>query len=217
VPAHAEAVINHNASFVLLLRVAGRIFAITFGHGFTALHRGRLEPDFGLKVTLNTVDPQKLRALQARNIDPATVSKQLVVSHNSELSVFDVDLYQELLSKMDGVPDAGTTGPTFGSRISGADACYLTSDITVPALPGKCRELLKHYTSRKYTKHFSFVDQVRPIRDDAIINRLDRTFVEALSDGTAETLGFALPDITSYEAIAQYRASRNRCLSSSMT
>ncbi len=55
--------LNHSSSFVLLLKVKGRIFSATFGYGFAAIHRGKLEPDFGLKVTLNTVNPRKLLSL----------------------------------------------------------------------------------------------------------------------------------------------------------
>ncbi len=182
---------NHSSSLVLLLRVRGRIFAATFGHGFAALNRSKLEADFGLKVTLNTVDPKKLRSVQARNVDPTTVSKQLVVNQDSALSVFDVDFYQDLLSKMEGVPE----DTKFGKRVSGADACYLASDIDFPHLGAKCAELLKHFGAKRYAKTFSFVDQVRPIRDEALIADLDTRLVEAMRTGDTSALGFALPDI----------------------
>lgn len=96
--------LNRASSFILLLKVKSRVFAATFGHGFTALDRSALESDFGLKAALNSVDPKKLRSLQARNIDPTTVSKQLVVNQDAALSVFDVDWYQDLLSKMEYQP-----------------------------------------------------------------------------------------------------------------
>lgn len=95
---------------MLALKVRSRIWAFTFGHGFTMLNRARLEQDFGLKVALNSVDPAKLRSLQARNIDPATVSKQLVVNHDSTLSVFDVNFYQDLLWRLGASPMTTASG-----------------------------------------------------------------------------------------------------------
>src|SRR5688572_14383188 len=55
----ADKPLNRSSSFVVLLKIKRRIFAATFGHGFAALERGKLEPDFGLKVTLNSVDPSR--------------------------------------------------------------------------------------------------------------------------------------------------------------
>jgi uncharacterized protein (TIGR04141 family) len=188
----------------LLLKVDKRIFAATFGHGFAAINRSRLESDFGLKVTLNSVDPKKLRSVQARNVDPTTVSKQLVVNQDSGLAVFDVDFYQDLLSKMEGVPDDSS----LGKRVAGADACYLTSEIALPQLAAKCATLLKYYHSKAYAKHFSFVDQIRPIRDETLIAALDAKLARALKETDTSALGFALPDISGYDLIHNYRASR---------
>ncbi|MCC6165099.1 MAG: TIGR04141 family sporadically distributed protein [Acidobacteria bacterium] len=199
-----SAPLNRTSSFVLLIKVSGRVFAVTFGHGFAAINRSRLEPDFGLKVTLNSVDPKKLRSVQARNIDPTTVSKQHVVNQDSGLAVFDVDFYHDLLSRLEGVPD----DDTFGKRVAGADACYLTGDVAFPALGAKCLQLLKRYGSKSYAKHFSFIDQVRPIRDETLIGVLDGKLADALKRTEVSALGFALPDIAGYERISGYRVSR---------
>jgi uncharacterized protein (TIGR04141 family) len=195
---------NRSSSLILALKVKERIWAVTFGHGFAALDRARLEPDFGLKVALNTVAPRRLRSVQARNIDPTTVSKLLVVNHDSALSVFDVNFYQDLLSRLEGVPDDDGVG----TRVAGADACYVSSDITLPNLGSKCSELLKLYGSRRYRKHFPFIDQVRPARDQARIKTLNAALRDALKEGDVSALSFALPNISSYERIESYRLSR---------
>src|SRR5205085_2909412 len=90
-----DKILNTTNSFLLLLKISGRIFAVTTGFGFTAINREGLEPDFGLKVTLNTVDKEKLRSMQSRNVDTTTLHKHFVVSRNSGVNVFEVDFYQE--------------------------------------------------------------------------------------------------------------------------
>jgi uncharacterized protein (TIGR04141 family) len=200
------ALFNQTNSFVLLLRTSGRIFAVTFGHGFTALDRGALEADFGLKVTLNSVDKDRLRSLQARNVDTTAISKQFVVNRNSSLAVFDVDLYQNLLSKLEGEPDDAA----FGSRVAGSDACYLTSDVTFTALADTCDELLRKFRGRRYKTHFGVVDRVRPVRDDALIRDLDAKLSAAIADQDLAALSLALPDIGSYDQIETYRVSSGR-------
>jgi uncharacterized protein (TIGR04141 family) len=198
--------LNHASSFVLLLKAKDRIFAATFGHGFAALSRSALESTFGLKVTLNSVDPKRLRSLQARNIDPTTVSKQLVVNQDAALSVFDVDFYQDLLSKMEGVP----ADSAFARRVAGADACYLTSDTSLPDLASLCGHLLKYFGSKHYVEIFPFVDQIRLVHDDRLIAELDAKLAVALAGKGDGELAFALPDISEYDRIQTYRASRGR-------
>ncbi len=197
---------NRASSFVLLLKTKGRVFAATFGHGFAALNRSVLESDFGLKVTLNTVDPKRLRSLQARNIDPTTVSKQLVVNQDAALSVFDVDFYQDLLSKLEGVP----LDSAFAKRVAGADACYLTSDASLPDLASQCGHLLRDFSSKHYLKIFPFVDQIRLVRDDRLSVELDAQLALALAGNGDSSLAFALPDVSEYDRIQTYRASRGR-------
>lgn len=192
---------NHSSSFILLLKSKGRIFAVTFGYGFTALERNLLESDFGLKVTLNSVNPKKLRSVQARNIDPTTVQKQLVVNQDSALSVFDVDFFQDLLAKMEGVPE----NKDFGTRVAGAEACYLISEVEFANLADKCSDLFEMYKKKKYQKDFKFVDQVRPVRDTVLIMALDAELIAAMKIGNAPGLAFALPDIGGYDLIHKYR------------
>ncbi|MGH9196866.1 MAG: DUF6119 family protein, partial [Acidimicrobiia bacterium] len=69
-------------------------------------------------------------------------------------------------------------------------------------------ELLKHYGSKTYAKHFPFVDQVRPIRDETLVATLNGKLAQAMRLGDTSALGFALPDIGGYERIHNYRAHR---------
>src|SRR5687768_10916508 len=46
---------NQSSSFVLLVKVEGRFFAITFGHGFQAIDPAKIEPRFGLMVAANSL------------------------------------------------------------------------------------------------------------------------------------------------------------------
>jgi len=64
--------INQSNSFILVLKVKDRLFAVTFGYAFNAIDRALVEPDFGLKVTLSIVDPEALDTLDTRTLDRVT-------------------------------------------------------------------------------------------------------------------------------------------------
>ena len=56
-----EGLVNASTAAVLFIKAGGRRFAITFGYGRNLLKQESLERDFGLKVALNTVNPDNLR------------------------------------------------------------------------------------------------------------------------------------------------------------
>lgn len=51
---------------LLLFRAAGRMVAVTFGLGRYLLALDRCVPDFGLRVALNVVDPDRIRSVDGR-------------------------------------------------------------------------------------------------------------------------------------------------------
>src|SRR4051794_35038783 len=58
--------LNRTISAALIFKVKKRLCAVTFGFGRYFLKPDAFEFDFGLKATLNTVDPSKLRSMDTR-------------------------------------------------------------------------------------------------------------------------------------------------------
>src|SRR5687767_13501556 len=54
---------NSSASAVLLIRAAGRLLALTFGHGRHIVEPEAVVHDFGLKVVLNTVAYNQIKSV----------------------------------------------------------------------------------------------------------------------------------------------------------
>src|SRR5688500_2333328 len=65
VPGHAFGTTN-SVGAVLVYRLQ-RTFLLSFGHGFHLLRDEAIERDFGVRVTLNSVEPRKLRSLDKAN------------------------------------------------------------------------------------------------------------------------------------------------------
>lgn len=49
---------------ILISSIQGRKFLISFGSGHHKINKESIERDFGLRVTINSVDPNKLRSLE---------------------------------------------------------------------------------------------------------------------------------------------------------
>jgi len=60
---------NRIVSAAFLLKRKGRVFAVTFGYGRSLLKQGTWEERFGLMVVLNSIDREKIRIIERKNLD----------------------------------------------------------------------------------------------------------------------------------------------------
>lgn len=63
--------ISDNASnkAIMLVKVQNRIMAVVFGYGRSFLKEECIERNFGFKVALNTINPNKMRSVNAATIE----------------------------------------------------------------------------------------------------------------------------------------------------
>jgi len=196
-----ESIQNQTNSFLLLVKVQDRIFAVTTGFGFAAIDRSRLETNFGLRVTLNGVDPVKIKSIEARNIDLVTRQTRTNLNRNSDLSEFDVEFDSELVNRIAGQPKDGAVG----KKLAGADSLALTSDAEFDELGDKCTQLLNLYLSDNYKEAFGFIDNVKIIKNKAEIALLEQKLIEAIDRRVPDKLSLAEPTIENEENIEKYK------------
>ncbi|MFZ2113798.1 MAG: DUF6119 family protein [Solirubrobacteraceae bacterium] len=147
-----DGLVTASASAVLLLEVKDRLFAITFGQGRHLLDPEVFEPDFGLRVVLNTVAPDQLKSVDAKTIDETTVHTRRDLSRNSPFSAFGLDVSRDLLRAVTGTP----RDTSLAHRLTGADALGIQTRARVPDLPDLAERLLEAYEADDYKEHFRF-------------------------------------------------------------
>lgn len=196
------AILNSTNSFLLLIKVKSRIFALTTGFGFTAINRDKLERDFGLRVTLNAIDPEKIKNIDVRNIDLVTRQRRTLLNHDSPVAEFELNLDEDMVSLMGGVPKTEKVG----KRIFGSDSLSLTSEITFTDLQKKCETLLSLSSKKTYVKYFDFIDRVKPVRNKTLIMKLDKALESAVEGRNINKLTLAYPEIE-WEQIERFRIS----------
>jgi uncharacterized protein (TIGR04141 family) len=167
-----------------MFKVANRLFAVTFGQGRHLLAPDATEPDFGLKVVLNTVAPDQLKSVDAKTVDDTTVHTRRDLSRSSSLSAFGLDVTRDLLRAVTGTP----RDPNLAHQLTGADALGIHTRDQVPDLPALAARLLDAYASDEYKKNFDFIDYLRPEKDPAQLVRLEERLVEVLNSGDSGDL-----------------------------
>jgi uncharacterized protein (TIGR04141 family) len=192
---------NQHASAVLLLRVQGRIFAFTFGFGRHLLRRGAIERDFGLRVALNVVDPDKLRSLDSRAFEAVVLATRRQASRGTPAEGLGLDISRELLRAVTGVPLDATSG----TRVTGSDSLGMTTKVTFAELPSRAATFLRLRSEERYKARFGYVDRIQQVRDPGLVDELDEYLVSVLGSEPPEGPYLAEPDIVDFRNVSGFR------------
>jgi len=177
---------NSTAYGLVFVQASGRWFAVSFGLGHVKLDPDAFEQDFGLRVVLNTVDPDKLRSADIRTPDENTTSRRTQTARRSDQTAFSIDIERDIVRGLAGEPKDAT----FATRVAGSDGLTLTKEMDVADLPQVCADAYAAFGKSDYKTNFAWIDQIKHVRDKATIDQLDTALVAALNS----CLTAAIPD-----------------------
>lgn len=197
---------NASAAAVLLISSSGRIFALTFGYGKSMLRPGSWEEEFGLRVTLNSVDPFRIRSLDRVKFDAISQHSQIQASRDANIVEFGLDVEQDLLRAVTGRP----RDSSLAIQLTGKDALKADVRITLPEIPDLLTRFWEAFNQNTHREHFPWVDQVKEVRDPTRCEALDGTLIDKLIRRDFDRLWLAIPDRVEWGGIAgfKYRDSR---------
>ncbi|HEY3317754.1 MAG TPA: DUF6119 family protein [Coriobacteriia bacterium] len=192
------------AGALVLLRAHGRMFAIPFGYGRLLLKPSSYVRDFGVKVALNSIEPEQgIRSLDTRTVEELTVHTKVLVSRATNLSVFRMNKTRDLLRSLGGKPREGLP---FGRKLEGADAFSVSMDVAFGELADCCGTLKELYESDRYIENgFGFFDNLRIVSEPDLIEELDAKLDEALAEGDATNIHLSLPDAMDLGDVEWYK------------
>lgn len=184
--------INQSNSFILGISVCNRVFAVTFGYAFSALNRENIETDFGLRVTLNAVNPDELDTVDARTIDLKTKQTKTHLNMGSNFSEFGLQTNIDWLKSVRGF----TNIDQFMGKIQGSDSIRINWKDNISSLNKLCEKLLELYQSTNYKESFGFIDHLCKIsKDDPLIKDLKKEVLLMISREERESIAVAYPEI----------------------
>jgi uncharacterized protein (TIGR04141 family) len=179
---------------LIFLPANGRWFALSFGHVSHNLKDESYEYDFGLRVTLNCVDPEKLRSTDI--LEPSGAKRQRTqLPTAGDLTFFDIDGDSTILKSLTGkVKDQHNS--LFRSA-TGSSNIRISSSINANGLSELCQSLLTLYEDDAYKTEFPDIQNISPVRDPSLITILNQKLVEALHE-KEDGLALSVPDIIDF-------------------
>lgn len=179
---------------LVFLPVDGRVFALSFGHVHHNLREESYEYDFGLRVTLNCVDPDKIK--NTDTLEPGAARRMRTqVSVDSDLTYFDFDRDSSVLKSLTG--KVKSKHSNLIKHVTGSSNLRVSSSAGPSKLVELCTELLALYKSDEYKTSFPDIQNIVPVRDPSMLDRLNEELLAGVHD-RSDKLYLAVPDLVNY-------------------
>lgn len=183
-----------NKGALVFIPVADRWFALSFGHVFHKLFDNCYEYDFGLLVTLNSLDPKKLKSADV--MDPgASRRKRTQIPAAADITFLDFDSNTEIVRSLTGAVREDLTG-LFKSA-TGSASLKVSLKLLPEELYNLCTNLLTLYNSNDYLKTFPNVGKISPENDPDIVRTLNNKLLQCFI-ARDPSLALCIPDIVDY-------------------
>jgi len=200
-----NALSNSGAVCLIFIPIENRLMCFSFGHTISKLSPIGFERDFGLKVVLNTVDPNKIRSIDSKTVDTVVSSKRTQLSKESKIYNFGFEINKDLLRSVDGKP----TNQHFSTHVAGSDTLYLNCQVTASTFFEKTQQIFRNYISTQYRNNYEWIDNIKAVKDHALIEQLDDTLVNlfnnSLSNPSNVILQCASPDVLDMTIIDHFK------------
>jgi len=192
---------NASTAAVWLVETQGRTLALTFGYGRNLLKPGTYEEDFGLRITLNAVDPNRIKAIDRMTLDAVAQQTRIQAIRDASMSEFGLDVEQDLLGAVTGVP----VDRTLGNRFTGRDALQASVPIKLPEVPSLLAKFLTEYAKDDYKARFPWIEQIHEIDDAVKKAELDLQLVDKLRKKALDGVWLAVPEMIDWEGLAGFK------------
>ena len=179
---------------IVFLPTEERVFALCLGHVAHNLKDESYEYDFGIRTTLNCVDPQRLK--NTDTLEPGSSRRrrtQLPVE--TELTYFDFDGDSSVLKSITGKVKAEHADLV--RHVTGASSLRISTKVEVGELTRLCTRLLGLYRDDSYLTTFPNIQKIAPVRDPSQLVTLNDALTNDVR-AQSENVRLAVPDLIDY-------------------
>ncbi|RDI32766.1 DUF6119 family protein [Lentzea flaviverrucosa] len=180
---------------MVFLPVDERVFVLCFGHVAHNLKDESYEYDFGIRTTLNCVDPQKLK--NTDTVEPGSARRQRTQhALETDLTYFDFDADSAVLKSITGkVKDEHAD---IVRHATGASSLRISTPVPSDELTKLCSRLLVLYQDDSYLTSFPDIQKIAPVRDPGRIADLNTTLLADVH-ARADSVRLTTPALIDYE------------------
>lgn len=180
-----------------------RTFAVTMGYGKYLLVDDAIEDGFGLRVVLNTIQPDSLRRINKVSVGGNLKSSNEQLPLQSEINDFGFDVDRDLISTITGY--SSDTSYVSGI-ISGGDVFSITTEVDISNINDFLKATYLRYKETTYRKNFGWVDHIKKVKNSTLIENLNNRLIELINNDSKD-IWMAVPEVIEWENISGFKYS----------
>jgi len=177
---NALSLVGASPAALLVIRHGAETFVLTFGHAWMKLDDDWKERDFGRRVALNSIRPDKLVEIEIEQVFAKWHIARERAPRASAVDEFGVEFDRDLVASVGGLPSY----KIFGKKLRGGTS--LRVDVEFSTLGDVLDRSSQLFKSSAYRKHWPEIDNLSVVVDEPLIEKLEGRFDEELKDGSAE-------------------------------
>lgn len=195
-----------SSSAVLLIKTEKSIYAFTFGYGRFLIDLNHFSQDFGIKTALNSLNHDTLRSVDLYTIDDQAVQTKSQASRETDVSAFGIDIFKDVLRAVTGSPKRGVEL----KNISGGDSVFSFAVEMIPnEIPNIADKIYDLYQKDDYKENFTWVDNIRRIKDKIEIAGLDLKLIELIKQKN-DGISITIPEVIDWDKISGFSFTRSK-------
>lgn len=179
-------------------------FLISFGGADAKVDENKFVDDFGIRVGFNLID--KVASVTKSNIATTNSKNKEVSNRKSNLNDFVFDYENDLLDSITIKPvENNISNSNFicSKSISFATNCNINN------IKDTLIEIIKAYKSEKYKDKYEFIDNIKCVKDKAIITRVQEEVIRLLKNKDFNKVWFGSPNFDDFEYISYFDVKTN--------
>ncbi|MDQ2178787.1 TIGR04141 family sporadically distributed protein [Marinifilum sp. D714] len=198
---------SKSCSAVLFVKRKKYTLAYIFGYGRFMIDPKYLVTDFGIKTALNSIDHNSLRSVDMFSLDEQPVQKRAQAARSADMNVFGLDPTRDILKSV-----TGTSREDVSFRnITGGDAFFaFNSDMKFSDIAKISDQLIKLYKKDDYKENFSWVDNLRRLRNEGKIKKLNEVVLKNILEKDTSRTFLTLPEIISWDKVDGFSYTRKK-------
>ncbi len=197
---------NRSSSAVLIIKAQDNTMAFTFGYGRYLIDTKYFVHDFGIKTALNTLKHDSLRSVDIFTLDDQAVQKKSQATREADVSVFGIDISKDVLRAVTGSPKDGVNL----KNVSGGDSVFSFGlEIDVNEISSLVTLLSSYYDNTSYKGGFSWVDNIRRVKEPSEISDLDDHLIAKLKTKSMDVC-ITIPELAQWDTIWGFSFTRSK-------
>lgn len=200
---HAKVISLHR----LVIEDEERVFAIPFGNGKNLLNDDVIEEQFGIKILLNSVKTDGFRQLSVADYGSDHRTKNEQMPKKTNINEFGFDIYRDFLRKATAKSDEEIFNK---NTITGGDLFSVTVPVNIENVDEFLLFCYKRYKSDKYKEEFSWLDNIREVKEKRLKDCLNQELVRQINIHNFENIWMAVPEIIEWEKVRDFRFKKSK-------